>query len=383
MMYLLGMIVVLYAMLCLWLCWQWSSMHTLPTKKVALPPDFKLTLIVPVRNEAENIGALLNDLTQQTIRKNHFEIIIANDASTDDTVAIVKKFIGSKVLDLQLLDLQDEAVSSPKKRAITQAMKIAKGELIVTTDGDCRMGEKWLETMARTYLQTGAKLISGPVCFSTFPLPPTTAKRAFAIFQTIEFASLIGTGGCLIQAGLPTMCNGANLAYQRQAFEEVGGYEGMDQIASGDDEFLLQKINQRFPDAICFLKNQEAIVSTQPQPNWGAFYQQRVRWASKWAVNRRVATMTVAIFVFLVNLVTLFLWGELLRGGVEDGLFLIILLLKLLPEFLFLALIIHFLGHKKWIVFIPFVQVIYPFYVLFFGITAQRKGYEWKGRRLR
>jgi len=374
----------LYAFGCLWLSWQWWLIPKRPASNLTIPADFKLTLIVPVRNEAVHIGALLRDLEQQTLPKNHFEVIIANDASTDNTVAIVKALEEEMVLDLQLLNLPDEQVGSPKKRAITQAIKVAKGGLIVTTDGDCRVSAKWLETIVQTYLQTGVKMISGPVTFLEAPTLPLSFRGGiFAVFQTIEFASLIGAGGCLIEAGYPTMCNGANLAYERGAFEEVGGYEGVDQIASGDDEFLLQKISQRFPKVICFLKNQDAIVSTQSQPNWKAFYQQRVRWASKWAVDRRVATMVVAIFVFLVNFITLFLWEELLRSKAEDTLLLVILLLKLVPEFIFLTLIVQYLGKSKWLIYIPLVQFVYPLYVLFFGIAAQRKGYEWKGRKLK
>jgi cellulose synthase/poly-beta-1,6-N-acetylglucosamine synthase-like glycosyltransferase len=208
-------------------------------------------------------------------------------------------------------------------------------------------------------------------------------QNSFHVVQTIEFASLIGTGACLLEAGSPTMCNGANLAYERAAFEEVGGYAGVDQIASGDDEFLLQKIYQRFGAGIYFLKNREAIVRTQPQKNWRTFYQQRIRWASKWAVNKRLATMTVAVFVFLINLLTLLLLIASFRERMLNIGFNTILIIKFLPEFLFLTLIARFLGKHRWISYIPLVQLFYPIYVLIFGIAAQRNGYEWKGRKLR
>jgi cellulose synthase/poly-beta-1,6-N-acetylglucosamine synthase-like glycosyltransferase len=203
------------------------------------------------------------------------------------------------------------------------------------------------------------------------------------MLQTIEFASLIGAGASLLEAGHPTMCNGANLAYERTAFEEVGGYAGVDHIASGDDEFLLQKIHLRYGNHICFLKHKDAIVRTKPQESWQAFYRQRIRWASKWAVNKRVTTMLVAVFIFLVNLITLIVLIKAVSGNRMNIGFNTILLIKYLPEFLFLSLIIRFLGKKRLLMYIPLVQLFYPLYVLFFGLTAQRKGYEWKGRRLR
>lgn len=366
----------LYAVACLWLCVQWIRIAPRPSAIISVPDDLKLSVIIPVRNEERTIGVLLSDLQRQTLGKIHFEVLVVNDASTDATEEIINDFRNQQALDLKLISLADVAVKSPKKRAITEALKVASGQLIVTTDGDCRVGERWLEMIVQTYLQTNAKFISGPVTF-------LDEKSGFDIFQTIEFASLIGTGACLLEAGYPTMCNGANLAYQRAAFDAVGGYEGVDQIASGDDEFLLQKIHQRFPASSVFMKNQEAIVRTHTQENPQAFYRQRVRWASKWAVNRRIATMTVALFVFAVNVLTIVFLTAALREGLQNIGLNTILMLKYLPELLFLGLIISFLRKCTFLWYIPFVQLFYPFYVLLFGLAAQQKGYEWKGRRLR
>lgn len=376
MIYTFGFIISLYAFACFWLYWQWIRIPNRTKFSLPIPTHFKVSVIVPVRNEAANIGVLLDDLWTQSLANKHIEVIIADDSSTDNTAEIVISYIALNRLELKLISLVDVPVSSPKKRAITEALKTASGQLIVTTDGDCRVGERWLETIVQTYLQTGAKFISGPVAF-------WEEKNSFTIFQTIEFASLIGTGACLLEASHPTMCNGANLAYERTAFEEVGGYAGVDHIASGDDEFLLQKIHLRYGNRICFLKNKDAIVKTQPQENWQAFYRQRVRWASKWAVNRRMATMGVAVFIFLANLVTLVVLIKAISENMTNIGFNTILLIKYLPEFLFLSLVIRFLGKKRLLVYIPLVQLFYPLYVLFFGLIAQRKGYEWKGRRLR
>jgi glycosyltransferase involved in cell wall biosynthesis len=387
MIYAFGFFISLYALACFWLCWQWLRIPNRPTLSVPVPLHFKVSVIIPVRNEAANIGVLLDDLVKQSLPGKHIEVIIVDDASTDSTAEIVIHYKALNQIDLKLISLADVPVSSPKKKAITEALKKASGQLIVTTDGDCRVGERWLETIVQIYLQTGAKFISGPV---TFLDSPTARRTVLALptwggnmLQTIEFASLIGAGASLLEAGHPTMCNGANLAYERTAFEEVGGYAGVDHIASGDDEFLLQKIHLRYGNHICFLKHKDAIVRTKPQESWQAFYRQRIRWASKWAVNKRVTTMLVAVFIFLVNLITLIVLIKAVSGNRMNIGFNTILLIKYLPEFLFLSLIIRFLGKKRLLMYIPLVQLFYPLYVLFFGLTAQRKGYEWKGRRLR
>lgn len=372
-----GVAVLMYAAACIWLCMMWNRIRVQPSsKEYILPLDFKLSVIIPVRNEAANIHVLLSDLQGQCLPKKYFEVIVVDDASTDRTAEIVEDFGAKNDLDLKLIKLIDKPVNAPKKRAITEGLTIATGQLIVTTDGDCRVGERWLEVYAQTYIQTKAHFISGPVTF-------VDEKNSFHVFQTIEFSSLIGTGACLLEAGFPTMCNGANLAYEKKAFEAVGGYSGVDQIASGDDEFLLQKINQFYGGGVYFLKNQAAIVQTQPQESWKAFYQQRIRWGSKWAVNKRVATMVVAIFVFLVNTFTLLILTSTLIDNFQDKLINTILIVKFLPEFLFLSLIIRFLKKNRLIPYIPLVQLFYPIYVMLFGIVSQRKGYEWKGRKLK
>lgn len=377
----MSLILAMYGLACLWLCWQWLVIPMRPSQQTsaAWPNDLRLSVIVPVRNEAENIIFLLNDLLYQTLPHKYFEVIVADDASTDDTAPIVRQFQKDNPLSVILLSLPNTPTQAPKKRAISAALEVATGQWIITTDGDCRVGPKWLETIAHTCLQTKAQFISGPVTF----LKKSNLKwysKAWEIFQRIEFSSLIGTGACLLEAGIPTMCNGANLIYSRTAFDQVGGYEGIDHIASGDDELLLQKIAKRYPKDIYFLKNPEAIVLTYAQPDWPSFYQQRIRWASKWSANRRWATILVAVFIFLANVITL-VWVLGSIFGLLDcnGL----LLLKFLPEFLFLGLMVRFLGFKKQIIWIPVVQFIYPFYVLFFGLAAQQKKYEWKGRKLR
>lgn len=392
--YALTLFFCLYASACAWLCWRWLILPVRPQVQDAIydMATLQISVVIPVRNEALHIETLLDDLYRQSLPKTAFEVIVVNDASTDDTALIVKRFQKNNAFHLTLVELPDIAHTSPKKRAITEALQIASGHLIVTTDGDCSVGAEWLETILRTHQQTGAKCISGPVSLTLTPseglskqaIVQHNARLSFGqIFQAIEFSSLIGTGACLLEAGAPTMCNGANLAYECEAFVQVGGYAGVEHLASGDDEFLLQKIAQRYPQQIYFLKNPKAIVHTYAQPTWRAFYRQRVRWASKWAANGRIATMIAAVFVFLTNVMTLGLGIWAFFEGFAEPSTLLLLLLKYSFEFVFLSFMMSFFKQPKLIFWIPIIQLIYPFYVLFFGLAAQQKTYEWKNRKLR
>jgi len=359
----------------LWITWLRLPAFSPPAQLIDGP---SITVIVPVRNEAANIGQLLNDLNQQTYTQ--IEVIVADDSSTDNTRLIVEQYAQAAKFPLRLLALTNEQTASPKKRAISQSITFAQGDLIITTDGDCRVGPDWLASFAAFYQQTGANLISGPVTFSAGPA--REKPSFFDALQTVEFSSLIGSGACTLALGQPTMCNGANLCYEKRVFTEVGGFAGVDHLASGDDEFLMHKIARQYPDGVRFLKSEAAIVSTEPHQSWRAFYNQRKRWASKWRAYDSYVPTLLAVFIFLSNaspmLALLGWWLDFLNGSMAG----LVIGLKLLPEFLFLRQILVFLQKRRAVKYIPLTQLIYPVYVLFFGLAAQGKGYQWKGRQL-
>jgi len=362
----------LYALFTVVLWFTWRSMRTFRSANTG-PAGPAITVVIPVRNEAETIEKLLDDLGRQSYAR--FEVIVADDSSTDSTLSILQHYTQTAPFPLRPLPLPNERTASPKKRAISQSIAIATGDLIVTTDGDCRVGPDWLATIASFYEQTGAKLISGPVTF-------TTEQTVFDALQTVEFASLIGSGACTMALGVPTMCNGANLCYEKRVFAEVDGFAGVDYLASGDDELLMHKIAVKYPAGVHFLKSPLAIVQTGAHQSWRGFYNQRKRWASKWRAYESYLPSMLAVFVFLSNAAPVMAVGGWWLGFLNGNVTLAVIGLKLLPEFLFLRQILVFLQKKSSVWAIPLTQLVYPLYVLFFGLAAQGKGYSWKGRNL-
>jgi cellulose synthase/poly-beta-1,6-N-acetylglucosamine synthase-like glycosyltransferase len=360
---------VLYFLFNLVLIITWLKMRNNKSLKSS-KKNTKLTIIIPVRNEAENIVKLLQDLNNQDYPYENFEVIIANDGSTDDTADLVLEFQESAKYRLRLLNIFEEKVTSPKKRAIQKSIEIASGELIITTDGDCRVTDKWLSSIEQFYKETDAKLISSPVTF-------VDENNFWNTAQIIEFGSLIGSGACAMYLNKPNMCNGANIAYTREVFNNVGGFAGNEHLASGDDEFLMHKIANMFPKQVVFNTNPDSIVKTKSQPDIQHFYQQRKRWASKWKHYNNWQVSVLAFFIFAVNLGVIFTY-LLLPTDLSLGL----LGLKFGAEFVFLALMISYFGYHKKIFFIPIIQIFYPFYVVFFGLISQAKGYVWKDRKL-
>lgn len=328
-----------------------------------------LTVIVVVRNEEKNIEALLGDLDRQSYPKSNFEVLVVNDHSTDGTVEKVIKVAREGALPLQLLQLQG---AQGKKAGVEMGVKQARGSVVVVTDGDCRVGEDWLKTMALVFDIEQAVFVAGPVSY-------TPTKNLFEKLQLIEFASLVGTGAAMLQAGLPGMCNAANMAFSREAYLAVKGYSTNSHIPSGDDEFLLQALSMEYPGKVFYLKSREVLVETRAQPSWNEFYQQRKRWAGKWHLHRKPSVAISAIGVFLFHAAWL---GLSLVLVVQQPFiyFFMGALVKLGAEFLFLHLVLKSFGKKLPLFPFMVLQVLYPFYALFFGIAVNFGSFTWKDR---
>lgn len=341
--------------------------------KVASTP---VSIIIAARNEEDKIGNTIDDILAQDFDKKLLEVIIIDDHSTDATAEIVKSYAHQGI---QLIQLNESsALNSYKKKAIQTAIGTAVGELIITTDADCRMGPYWLSTIVNYYETHQFKMISSPVAYFE-------EKNFLEYAQTLEFSFLIGLGASTIGNKSPSTCNGANLAYQRAAFYEVGGFKGIDDLASGDDELLLHKMAALYEDKIGFLKNSDAIVYTHAKPTISEFIQQRKRWASKSTRYKEKSVIILGVSVWLFNLSILMNTGLALVFPQSDSLnFLLIqLIAKLFFEAIFLNTIANFFKRKLLLVLLPIVGLLHVIYVVYIGIAGNSGHYKWKDRVVR
>jgi len=374
------LLTLMYCLLTLWLWYHWRRIRVFSPKENQRVHT-SVSVIIPVRNEAANITQLLEDIDQQywpdgkLLEASQLEVIVVDDHSEDQTEILVQNF-EAKHVSLKLLKLQlpEGFAGSHKKLALGQAIAQASGEVILTTDGDCRVRPQWVSSVLLFMQQQNAELVSGPVTFGR-------EHNLFQQLQTIEFASLIGTGAACMQAGFPNMCNGANLAFRREAYCEVGGYEGSMHIPSGDDEFLLQKVFRRYPSRIAFIKNPQAIVQTTAQPDLISFYHQRKRWAGKWKLHKKASTALLALFIFGFHALLLITGLMALQGAFPGLVFFSLILGKASVEFLLLRAVLRQMDKKLHVPNFMLLQLIYSAYAVFFGIVANFGSYKWKARR--
>ena len=332
----------------------------------------RVSVLVPVRNEEKHIANLLQDLIAQNYPASLFNIIVIDDHSTDQTAAIVRSFSNS---NLRLLNLTlEKPINSYKKRAIATAIAECDSELIITTDGDCRMGPDWITSIVSLYEQENCQLISSPVGYHH-------EKNLAEKIQTVEFELLIAAGAACIQNKFPNTCNGANLAYSRAAFHAVGGFKGIDDLASGDDELLLHKMHKHFPGGLRFLKEPRAIVYTEAKNSLRAFFQQRKRWASKSVKYADKRMVLLVSLIYLFNLIVFIQAGLLFFSRTNLNLFIVLIGVKLLLDGTLIFQSLSFFKKRRLLFLLPLVEIFYVIYILIIGIIANIGGaYEWKGR---
>ncbi len=360
-------ILTAYILLVIALLVGWVRVRRQPLPpRTATPPA--VSVIVAFRNEAPNLPNLVRDLAGSAFPADRFEVILVDDHSEDGSPEIVRE-LAQKYSNVKLLVLSSDLTG--KKSALQFGIERARFGIIATTDADCTLSKNWLTCVASYFEEERTKLLLGPVKLSfdgTF----------FGQLQVLEFVSVAGTTASTVGLGHPVMANGANFAFRKEVFEEVGGYEDNIAIASGDDEFLMRKIYRRYPVGIKYLNYYEAAVTTAPQPNLKSLVYQRMRWAGKWRHNPDGVARSLAAFIFFATLSFLTLLVVNLRS---PGWSSAILGMKVLIEGVFIAWMARFLDRPFNMPAFLIIQLFYPFYVVIIGISSAFLPYHWKGRR--
>ena len=372
---LLILITVLYLLLILVLVFGFDKVDVFNVEDIKA--EIKFSVIIPFRNEAENLPELLASISDLNYPKSHFEFIFVDDDSSDDSVEIIMRFLDKRPFDCAQGDISVikniRTSNSPKKDAITSAIKTAKHDWIATTDADCVLPKFWLDTLDCFIQKKKCKMVVAPV---TYHQTNSFLKR----FQLLDFLSLIGAtiGGFGINK--PFLCNGANLAYKKELFISLNGFEGNNTIASGDDIFLLQKAIKHNASAILFLKSKTAIVKTKPQQTLQSLVSQRKRWAAKTASYNSTFGKLVGLIVLLMNAALVCGFIIVMIGLLNIKPFLYIFIIKSLVDFLLIFKTARFYEQENQLYSFIFSSLLYPFFSVYIAFISLFTKYKWKGR---
>ena len=361
----LGTVFLIYILFIGQLIYGFNRMKRFSRKEFT--PKTSFSIVVPFRNEKENLPNLLHSISLLNYPKELVEVILVDDDSEDE--------FRIQNLEFRIQMIKNVRKSnSPKKDAIETAIQIAKHDWIITIDADCLVQKDWLTIYDQYIQENEVEMVASGVCY----IP----KNGFlSAFQNLDFLSLQGATIGSFGINQPFMCNGANFAYSKSFFKELNGFQGNETIASGDDVFLLQKTVSVAPKKVGFLLAKESIVATNPVATWSDLFQQRVRWASKSTGYSSVYGKLLALVVFGGNLawiVSFLLW---LVGLLDQNIFMLFVALKFLIDFILLFKTANFFESK--LQYVLASSLLYPFFSVSVAVYSLFGKYSWKGRNFR
>jgi cellulose synthase/poly-beta-1,6-N-acetylglucosamine synthase-like glycosyltransferase len=366
-----------YAFIMLSYWYHWRS--TPEVKDITLKDFPKVSILIPVRDEAANILHLISDLLKQDYPADKLEVIVIDDHSADNTAELVQSVDDDRIHLIRLGEemSKEEAMQAYKKKAIETGAARASGEWILTTDGDCRINHQWVKSMLAVREQQNACLVTGPVMLEG-------NGNLFEYFQVLDFMGMMGITAASLRMGIYNMANGANMLYEKKAFMEVGGFRGINNKASGDDMLLVYKMAHWSGGRVAFAKSKTAIVITGVMPTLGEFLQQRFRWTSKSGdyQDKRITWILglvyLSVLTMLVNLTAVFFEQHEMRSiGIQQ------LMLKLLVEIPLLYSTSRWFGKSRLMLSYVSSQFFHILYIVFVGTFGNILKYRWKGRVLR
>ena len=332
----------------------------------------RFSVIIPFRNEANRLPKLLVSIAELEYTKSFFEIILVDDDSTDDSVQFINDFCTDNPdIDIQLIK-NIRSSNSPKKDAISIAIPKAKYDWIVSTDADCILPTSWLTSFNNSIVTNKPNMLVAPVSFKC-------TSSFLSQFQLTDFLSMQGAtiGSFGIQQAF--MANGANLAYRKDLFLTLNGFEDNNFIASGDDVFLLENFIAYDKSRVLFLKNIEALVKTFPTDTWAELLQQRKRWAAKASHFKSPFAKGIGVIVFFANCLVIF---SLIMGFFNQQ-----LLWLLIPKIVIDTILIYKTAHlyQEQLKLISYFKtvVFYPFFTVFIAVSSMFGSFKWKGRNFK
>ncbi len=328
--------------------------------------NLSFSIILPMRNESENILKILDDINLQNYSKEAYELIIVDDDSEDNSWDLVERIDSNNI---KLVKNKGEG----KKSAILTGIEYSENEYIVQTDADCRLTKNWLSSINQYLNHYRPKLLLAPVIFEK-------RNTIFSHLQELDFFSIMMTTAGLTGIGFPVLANAANLIYPKELLKSRGVLNS--KTCSGDDIFLLQYVKKEFgASQVHYLNTKEATITTRSSYKLKSFLEQRIRWASKSKFYKDAGIIMVGLLIAIMNFVILGFAFASVTSEFYRHLFIIAFVSKMFADYVLLLPILSYYKRLDLFIYFPFLSLLYPFYISFVGILSQWIGFEWKGRK--
>jgi len=333
---------------------------------------YSVSVIIAARNEEKNIVRFLNSMKNIDYPSDRWELIVVDDRSEDSTFRLAESF-KPEIPNLNIIRIEKKDINiSPKKNALEAAIRNSNGEIILTTDADCRPKKEWISEIV-SHFDKETAMVAG---FS--PLIDNENKdNLLSSFQFIESISLGGLSASAIGLGFPLTCSGRNLAYKREIFNNIGGFGRFKTYISGDDDLLMHLIRKKTKLKIKYA--QKSIVPSIPAENFKDFINNRLRHASKF-IPYPLDVKIISAFFYLFNLTIILSFLCIFLMPIYLWIFIISLLIKYFSDYSFIKKAKKKFGIKEPTQKFTVVFLLHPFYITIFGLLGLRGKFKWKNK---
>lgn len=328
----------------------------------------KISIIIAARNEENNLPNLLDCLKEINYPQDKFEIIISNDRSTDRT----KEILQDALLDFSNLKIVDVEIQSEdligKKGALDRAIKLANFEILAFTDADCIIPRNWLRAIDQ-YFTDDVDFLAG---YS----PLSINSKFLGLLKNLERASIFAVTAGSFGIKWAITCTARNMAYRKSVFNKIDGFKGIGHIRSGDDDLMVQKMSSNIR-AYNFMFTHDSIVPSLDKSDLKTQMNLESRRASKWKYYP-TSIKLLSLFVFVFYMFFIFSCGLFVIGNIPLTSLLLLLIIKILPEFMLLFIFLCKTRHLRYLIIFPLAELLYIPYFIFFGIKGTFGKYKWK-----
>lgn len=340
-----------------------------PPRTAARPP---VSIVVAARDEAEALGRLLPALLAQ--RYPDYEVIIVDDRSTDATPELLEQW---QRRDPRLRAVRVDELPegrTPKMHALAQGVAVARGELLLLTDADCQVPPSWAATTAAFFTEDVGAAI-GYVDLQ--PVHGTLIEK----LQCFDYLTMMATTAGATQLGHPLGGAGANLAYRRAAYDQVGGFDAMPSGAIADDMLLIQRVLSQTDWRVVFCDDPGAFIATAAEPTLRDLLHQRARWMAggQEVLSQNLPLLAASTIIGTLNGILLG-FPLMLRPRRLRRLLLLALAVRTLVDLLHFGLAARRFRRGELLRYLPLWSLVQPPYML--GLPLYNligRGWSWKG----
>jgi glycosyltransferase involved in cell wall biosynthesis len=322
-----------------------------------------ISVIICCKNEADNLRQNLPLILEQD--HPDFEVILINDASTDDTLKVMEEF-ALKNHNIKIVDVKSiEAFWGNKKYALTLGIKVASHDFLLFTDADCKpLSNSWIREMGRYFSNTKSIVIG----YSPYKKKPYSLLNKLIRYETLLTAVQYFS---YAKIGIPYMAVGRNLSYRKDEFFKANGFMDHMRIRSGDDDLFVNQVANSTNTALCF--SQKSFTETAPESSFKKWINQKRRHYSTASYYKSKHQVLLGLFyisqllfwVLAVVLISFLYYWKIVLG---------LILIRLITQYLSIGFSSQKLNETDILLLLPFLEIfliLSQFFIFILNLTSK------------